>query len=158
VLTGLEVLDAEAYARLRGRKVGVVCNHTAVDRLGRHLVDRLTESGRATLIALFAPEHGIRGDVDASNADTRDAKTDLPVYSLYDLSKPKEERYRPTPEQLAGIDTLLFDIQDVGARFYTHISTLGYCLEAAARQRIKVVVLDRPNPLGGEAVEGPLLD
>jgi uncharacterized protein YbbC (DUF1343 family)/CubicO group peptidase (beta-lactamase class C family) len=155
--TGLEVLTAEGFARLAGRKVGVVCNHTALDRQGRHIVDLMQESGKVTLVSLFGPEHSIRGDIDASADDSKDAKTGLPVISLYNLKLPKEKRYRPTPEQLAGIDTLVYDIQDIGARYYTYIATLGYCMEEAAKLGIKVVVLDRPNPIGGELVEGPLL-
>jgi uncharacterized protein YbbC (DUF1343 family) len=111
-----------------------------------------------TSCASFGPEHGIRGEVDASVGDSTDAKTGRPVVSLYNLQLPREQRYRPTTAQLAGIDTLVFDIQDIGARYYTYIATLGYCLEAAAKQNIRVVVLDRPNPLGGLLVEGPLLD
>ncbi|GAB4456103.1 MAG: hypothetical protein OHK0029_13460 [Armatimonadaceae bacterium] len=158
VYTGLEVLSAENYRRLAGRKVGVVCNHTALNREGKHLVDQLAQSGKVQMVALFGPEHSIRGDVDASATDSRDAKTGLPVYSLYNLQLPREQRYRPTPEQLQGVDTLIYDIQDIGARYYTYIATLGYCMEAAAKQSIRVVLLDRPNPLGGELMEGPLLD
>lgn len=158
VTTGLEVLIAEDYKRLANRNVGVVCNHSAVDRQNRHLVDLLAQSGKVKLAALYGPEHSIRGDVDASAGDTRDAKTGLPVFSLYNLALPREQRYRPTTEQLKGVDTLVFDIQDIGARFYTYLATLGYCLEAAAKLGIRVVVLDRPNPLGGLLVEGPLLD
>ncbi len=158
VQTGLEVLARENFERLRGRKIGIVCNHTALDRQGRHIVDLLFQSRRANIVALFGPEHSIRGDVDASASDTKDEKTGLPVFSLYNLSLPREQRYRPTPEMLRGIDTLVYDIQDIGARYYTYIATLGYCLEAAAKQNIKVMVLDRPNPLGGLLVEGPLLD
>lgn len=159
VRTGLEMLAGENFARLRGRKLGVVCNHTAVDRQGRHLADLLVQNGlKENVVAFFGPEHGIRGAVDASVGDSVDEKTGRKVYSLYNLGLPREQRYRPTPAQLAGINTLVFDIQDIGARYYTYLATLGYCLEAAAKQNIKVVVLDRPNPLGGLLVEGPLLD
>lgn len=158
VQTGLDVLQSEKFARLRGHKVGVVCNHTAVDRTGRHLADLITENGSINLVAFFAPEHGIRGEVDASVGDSIDAKTGRKVYSLYNLKLSKEQRYRPTPAQFAGIDTLVFDIQDIGARYYTYIATLGYCMELAAKLGIKVIVLDRPNPLGGLLMEGPLLD
>ena len=158
VKTGLDVLASENFARLRGRKLGVVCNHTAVDRQGRHLADLLLQSRAAHVVAFFGPEHGIRGEVDASVGDSMDAKTGKKVHSLYNLGLPRTLRYRPTPAQLAGVDTLVFDIQDIGARYYTYIATLGYCLEAAAKQKIKVVVLDRPNPVGGLLIEGPLLD
>lgn len=158
VQTGLDVLQAEKFARLRGRKVGVVCNHTAVDRQGRHLADLITANSDVNLVAFFGPEHGVRGEVDASVGDSVDAKTGRKVYSLYNLKLPKEQRYRPTAEQLAGIDTLVFDIQDIGTRYYTYIATLGYCMERAAKMGIRVVVLDRPNPLGGLLMEGPILD
>ena len=159
VRTGLEVLAGENFARLAGRKLGVVCNHTAVDRQGRHLADLVTAAPvGADIVAFFGPEHGIRGEVDASVGDSVDAGTGRKVFSLYNLQLPREQRYRPTPEQLAGVQTLVFDIQDIGARYYTYLATLGYCMEAAAKLGIKVVVLDRPNPLGGLLVEGPLLD
>ena len=103
------------------------------------------------LIALFSPEHGIRGAVDEAVKDGRDAKTGLPIFSLYG------ERRAPTAEQLAGLDVLVFDIQDIGCRFYTYISTLGNCLEAAAKAKVRFLVLDRPNPLGGEVISGPVL-
>jgi uncharacterized protein YbbC (DUF1343 family) len=105
-----------------------------------------------TLVALFSPEHGVRGGVDVNVSDGKDETTGLPIFSLYG------PRRRPTAETLAGIDTLVFDIQDVGCRFYTYISTLGLVLEAAAENKIKLIVLDRPNPIGGMIVEGPLLD
>ena len=104
------------------------------------------------MVALFSPEHGIRGAVDAQVADSKDDKTGLPIWSLYG------QRRKPTPSTLKGIDTLVYDIQDVGCRFYTYITTLGPALEAAAEHKLKVVVLDRPNPIGGLAVEGPVLD
>lgn len=158
VQTGLDVLMAENFKRLEGRKVGVVCNHTAVDRKGNHLVDSMFTNKNIEIVALFAPEHGIRGALDESIKSSTDEKTGLKIYSLYDTGLTPETRYRATPEMLAGIDTLVFDIQDIGVRYYTYISTLGYLLEAAAKNKIKVLVLDRPNPLGGFTVEGPLLD
>ena len=158
VQTGLDVLIAENFKRLEGKKVGVVCNHTAVDRKGTHLVDAMFANKNINIVALFAPEHGIRGALDESIKNSVDEKTGLKINSLYDTSLPIEKRYRPTAEMLAGIDTLVFDIQDIGVRYYTYSSTLGYILEAAAQNKIKVLVLDRPNPLGGLTVEGPLLD
>jgi uncharacterized protein YbbC (DUF1343 family) len=152
VLTGIDVLERERFARLRGRKVGLVTNHTGVNRDGRATIDLLHEAEGVTLVALFSPEHGIRGALDEKVADSKDEKTGLPVYSLYG------ERRKPTAETLQGIDTLVFDIQDAGCRFYTYISTLGLVLEAAAEHKVKVVVLDRPNPIGGLAVAGPVLD
>jgi uncharacterized protein YbbC (DUF1343 family)/CubicO group peptidase (beta-lactamase class C family) len=152
VLTGLDVLVREEFARLAGRKVGLVTNHTGRDREGRSVIDLLHKAPGVELVALFSPEHGLRGAVDEKVADGRDATTGLSVYSLYG------PRTRPTAEMLKGIDTLVYDIQDAGCRFYTYISTLGHLLESAREQGIKVVVLDRPNPLGGQAVEGPVLD
>jgi uncharacterized protein YbbC (DUF1343 family) len=158
VRTGLEALIAAGFGTLAGRKVGIVCNHTAVDKQGKHLADLLHGSGKVNIVTLFGPEHSIRGDVDASADNSRDARTGLPVVSLYNLKLPPAERYRPTAEQLKGIDTLVFDIQDIGARYYTYIATMGYCMEAAVKHNLRFVVLDRPNPLGGNLVEGPLLD
>lgn len=157
VATGIDVLVAEKFQRLRGHHVALVTNHTGVDRQGRPTIDLLHQAEGVKLLALFSPEHGIRGAVDARVADSRDEKTGLPIYSLYG------ERRKPSPETLEGIDTLVFDIQDAGCRFYTYSSTLGNVLEAAAESKargkpIKVVVLDRPNPIGGVAVEGPILD
>ena len=152
VLTGIDVLAKEKFARLKGRRVGLVTNHTGRDRAGRSTLDLLHEAEGVRLVALFSPEHGIRGELDAKVGDGTDAKTGLPVYSLYG------KRLKPTPETLRGIDTLVYDIQDIGCRFYTYISTLGGLLEVAAEHKLKVFVLDRPNPIGGVAVEGPVLD
>jgi uncharacterized protein YbbC (DUF1343 family)/CubicO group peptidase (beta-lactamase class C family) len=151
VLTGIDVLKRDTFQPLKGCRVGLITNHTGVDREGQSTIDLLREAPGVQLVALFSPEHGIRGEVDKPVADERDAKTGLPVYSLYGTRK------RPTPEQLRGIDTLAYDIQDIGCRFYTYLTTLGYILEAAQQEHLKVVVLDRPNPTGGTAVEGPLL-
>ncbi|WP_170864243.1 exo-beta-N-acetylmuramidase NamZ family protein [Fodinibius roseus] len=134
---------------LEGKKVGLVTNHSAVvgDSL---LIDVFHNAGEVELAALFSPEHGIRGQSDAGAYidDSIDTKTGIPIYSLYG------ETRKPTPEMLKDIDVLVFDIQDVGARFYTYIATMGYTMQAAAEQDIPYVVLDRPNPLGGEKVEG----
>jgi uncharacterized protein YbbC (DUF1343 family) len=149
---GIDVLVEEQFARLKGRKVGLVTNHTGVDSQGRATIDLLRQAPGVELVALFSPEHGIRGAVDEKVPDSKDDRTGLPIFSLYG------EHRKPTAESLKGIDTLVFDIQDAGCRFYTYISTLGLVMEAAAAHKIKVVVLDRPNPLGGAAVEGPVLD
>src|SRR5207247_3234108 len=125
---------------------------TGLDRDGRATIDLLHKAEGVTPVALFSPEHGIRGAVDEKVPNTKDEKTGLPVYSLYGT------RRKPTAETLQGIDTLVFDIQDAGCRFYTYISTLGYVLEAAVEHKLRVVVLDRPNPIGGVAVDGPVLD
>jgi uncharacterized protein YbbC (DUF1343 family)/CubicO group peptidase (beta-lactamase class C family) len=158
VQTGLEVLIAEDFRRLEGKKIGVICNHTAVDRKGNHLVDLLFANKKLNLVALFGPEHSIRGDVDASVGGSTDPKTGVPIYSLYDLNVPVEQRYRPTLEMLKGIDTLVFDVQDIGVRYYTYPATMAFCMEAAKKAGIKILILDRPNPLGGLVSEGPLLE
>lgn len=151
VLNGVDVLARDGFRPLQGRKVGLVTNHTGHDRQRRPTIDLLFGAPGVKLVALFSPEHGIRGEVDELVKDGRDAKTGLPIYSLYG------ERRAPTPAQLAEIDILVFDIQDIGCRFYTYISTLGNCLEAAGKARVPVMVLDRPNPLGGERMAGPVL-
>jgi uncharacterized protein YbbC (DUF1343 family)/CubicO group peptidase (beta-lactamase class C family) len=153
VRCGIDVLEAEKLERLKGRNVGLVTNHTGRDRQGRATADVLHAAEGVKLVALFSPEHGIRGELDQSNiTDGTDAKTGLPVYSLYG------KRRKPDAETLKGIDTLVYDIQDIGCRFYTYISTLGLVLESAAENTVKVVVLDRPNPIGGLAIDGPLTD
>jgi len=148
---GIDHLESERYAPLRGMRVGLITNHTGIDRAWNPTIDSLRSAPDVTLVALFSPEHGIRGTVDANVADATDSVSGLPVYSLYgDARKPK-------PEQLAGLDALVFDIQDVGTRFYTYIATMGLAMEAAAAAHVKFVVLDRVNPIGGAEVEGPLL-
>lgn len=150
VLNGIDVLVRDGFAPLKGRKVGLITNHTGQDRERRATIDLLFRAPGVQLVALFSPEHGIRGALDEKVNDSRDEKTGLPVYSLYG------ERRAPSPEQLAGLDTLVFDIQDIGCRFYTYISTLGNCLEAVARAGVRFVVLDRVNPVNGVTVEGPV--
>jgi uncharacterized protein YbbC (DUF1343 family)/CubicO group peptidase (beta-lactamase class C family) len=152
VLCGIDVLVRDGFKQLRGRKIGLITNHTGVDRDGRSTIDLLHAAEGVQLVALFSPEHGIRGQVDAAVADSIDKKTELPIYSLYGKTR------KPTAEQLRGIDTLVFDIQDIGCRFYTYSATLGLAMESAAEHGLKFVVLDRPNPIGGELVEGPVLD
>ena len=156
VETGLDVLVQDRFSSLRGLAVGLICNPTSVDRHLRHAADLLHGSKRVRLAALFGPEHGVRGDAQymASVGDERDQRTGVPVHSLYGRSA---ESLKPLPEQLAGLDALVFDIQDVGARYYTYQATMLLCMEAAARARLRFVVLDRPNPIGGIAVEGPRL-
>jgi uncharacterized protein YbbC (DUF1343 family)/CubicO group peptidase (beta-lactamase class C family) len=151
VLTGIDVLKREKFKRLAGRKVGLVTNHTGQDAEGSSTIDLLHAAPGVKLVALFSPEHGIRGVLDRPIPDGKDEKTGLPIYSLYGKNR------RPTKEQLSGIDTLVYDIQDIGCRFYTYLTTLGYILEEAKRHGLRVVVLDRPNPVGGLAVEGPSL-
>jgi uncharacterized protein YbbC (DUF1343 family)/CubicO group peptidase (beta-lactamase class C family) len=148
---GIDHLESERYAPLRGMRVGLITNHTGIDRAWNPTIDSLRSAPDVTLVALFSPEHGIRGTVDAKVADATDIVSGLPVYSLYG------ETRKPKPEQLAGLDALVFDIQDVGTRFYTYIATMGLAMEAAAAAHVKFVVLDRVNPIGGAEVEGPLL-
>jgi uncharacterized protein YbbC (DUF1343 family) len=150
--TGIDVLVDEGFARLKGRKVGLITNHTGRAADGTPTIDLLHKAEGVKLVALFSPEHGIRGELDEKVGDSVDAKTGLAVYSLYG------ERRKPTAETLKGIDTLVYDIQDIGCRFYTYISTLGLVLEAAKEHNLRVVVLDRPNPIGGVAVAGPIRD
>ena len=152
VLNGIDVLARDGFKELQGLRVGLITNHTGRDRAGRQTIDVLRDAPGVKLTALFSPEHGIRGQADEKVSDSKDEKTGLPVYSLYGESR------RPKPEQLKEVDALVFDIQDIGARFYTYMSTLGYVLEEAAKARIPVFVLDRPNPIGGVEVEGPVAD
>jgi uncharacterized protein YbbC (DUF1343 family)/CubicO group peptidase (beta-lactamase class C family) len=151
-LNGIDVLARDNFALLRGRRIGLITNQTGRDRTGRSTIDLLFNAPEVKLVALFSPEHGIRGLLDEKVSDSVDERTKLPIYSLYG------ETRQPTSAMLAGIDTLVFDIQDIGARFYTFISTLGLSLEAAARARLKFVVLDRVNPINGVDVAGPLAD
>jgi uncharacterized protein YbbC (DUF1343 family) len=156
VVPGLEVLARARWAPIRGLRVGLVCNPTAVDRRLRHAADLLAAARGPRLAALFGPEHGVRGDVQymAAVADGRDRATGLPVHSLYGSSA---ESLRPRRSQLEGLDALVFDVQDVGTRFYTYQATMMLSMEAAAEAGLRFVVLDRPNPIGGLSVEGPAL-
>ena len=147
------MLARDSFALLRGSRVGLVTNHTGLTREGRPTIDALHTAPGVTLAALFGPEHGIRGEFDQPTvADSVDAQTGLPIYSLYGT------RTQPSPEQLKDLDTLVFDIQDIGCRFYTYLSTLGNILEAADEYKKRIVVLDRPNPITGMHPEGPLAD
>ena len=150
VKPGVEVLRERGFSGLEGRRVGLVTNPSGVDRYLKSTIDILFEAPEVNLVALYGPEHGVRGDVYAGDkiADSRDEATGLPVYSLYGSTR------KPTPEMLEGIDVMVYDIQDVGARSYTFISTLGLVMEACAAKDIEVMVLDRPNPLGGNKIEG----
>ncbi|MCI0546375.1 MAG: DUF1343 domain-containing protein [Candidatus Rokubacteria bacterium] len=150
--SGLDRLAADGWAPLLGRSVGLVTNHTGVDGQGRRGIDLLASAPGVKLKTLFSPEHGLGGELDAKVPHGRDAATGLPVYSLYGNER------RPSAAMLAGLDTLVFDIQDVGVRYYTYLTTLVYILEEAGRRGLPVVVLDRPNPITGRAVEGPLMD
>jgi uncharacterized protein YbbC (DUF1343 family) len=152
-LSGLDRLVADDFAPLAGRTIGLITNQTGVDLQGRRGVDLLAAAApKVRVKALFSPEHGMTGQVDANVPNSRDAATGLPIWSLYGPAR------RPSPEMLSGVDTLVFDIQDVGVRYYTYLTTLVYALEEGGRRGIQVVVLDRPNPINGTVVEGPLMD
>lgn len=150
VKTGIEVLRDANFELLKGKRVGLITNPTGVDRNLKSTVDILFDAPDVQLVALYGPEHGVRGDIPAGEKveNQKDAKTGLPVYSLYGKTR------KPTPEMLQNVDVLVYDIQDIGCRSYTFISTLGLLMQAAAEQNKEVVVLDRPNPLGGNKVEG----
>ncbi len=153
VLNGVDVLANRRFRDLRGLSVGLITNHTGLTRSGKPTIDLLHESSRVKLKALFGPEHGIRGELDVAEIkDGVDAKTGLPVYSLYG------ETRRPKAEHLKGLDALVFDIQDIGCRFYTYISTMHRAMEEAAKGKMKFVVLDRINPINGRDIDGPVLD
>lgn len=154
VRLGIDVLIADGFKPLVGKRVGLITNPTGVTGDLRSTIDVLHAAPGVQLVTLFGPEHGMRGETPAGDdvADDRDAATGLPVHSLYG-------KYRkPAPEMLAGLDVLVYDIQDIGARSYTYISTLALAMEAAAEQKVAFVVLDRPNPLGGIRMEGRPLD
>lgn len=150
VKTGIEVLRDREFKGLVGKRVGLVTNPSGVDHLLNSTVDILFNAPGVELVALYGPEHGVRGDVYAGGhvTDTKDEATGLPVYSIYGATR------KPTPEMLQGIDVMVYDIQDVGVRSYTFISTLGLVMEACGEMGIEVMVLDRPNPLGGNKIEG----
>jgi uncharacterized protein YbbC (DUF1343 family) len=151
-LTGIDVLEAQGFAPLVGKRIGLITNQTGIDRMGRSTIDLLAHAPGVKLVALFSPEHGIRGVENDRIASTSDAATGLAIYSLYG------ETERPTDAMLVGLDALVFDIQDAGVRFYTYITTMGYTMEAAAKHHLAFYVLDRPDPLGGDRIEGPTLD
>ena len=154
VLLGIDVLEQQGYALLQGKQVGLITNQTGLDSQGRHTADLLAKAPGVKLIALFSPEHGIRGRREAGQpiGDTIDPRLHLPVYSLYGAVQ------KPTPEMLNAIDVLVFDMQDVGARFYTYLTTMGLAMEASGQRKIPFMVLDRPNPAGGAVIEGQVLD
>jgi uncharacterized protein YbbC (DUF1343 family) len=152
VQTGLDVLVAGKFAPLKGKHVGIITNHTGLDAQGKTTIDLLAHAPGVQVVALFSPEHGLGGKVDERVSSAKDPSTGLAVFSLYG------ETLRPTDEMLRGVDALVFDIQDAGVRFYTYTVTMAYCMEEAAKRNIPFYVLDRPNPIGGEIVEGPILD
>lgn len=152
VLCGIDVLEQQNFAILQGKRVAVVTNHTGLDATGTRTVDVLAAAPNVHLTKLFSPEHGLYGLMDEKVSDTMDAKTGLHVYSLYGPTT------KPSDEMLKDVDEIVYDIQDVGARYYTYTSTLGLCMEAAAEHNIPMLVLDRPNPVTGMMVDGPIAD
>jgi uncharacterized protein YbbC (DUF1343 family)/CubicO group peptidase (beta-lactamase class C family) len=152
VLTGIDVLRAEGFARLAGKKIALLTNHTGVARDGTSTIDLLHGAKNLTLVALLSPEHGIRGTLDEKVPSGKDERTGLAIHSLYGDTR------RPTDAMLAGVDTIVVDLQDVGVRFYTYSTTVALVMEEAARRQIPVVVLDRPNPIGGWLIEGSFTD
>ena len=152
VLAGIDVLAAENFARLRGKRVGLLTNHTGRSREGASTIDLIARAPGVTLAALFSPEHGIRGEADDKVASTRDEKTGVVIHSLYG------DTQRPTQAMLDGLDVVVVDLQDVGARFYSYPVAVAYVLEEAVKRRLPVVVLDRPNPIDGFDIEGPAQD
>ncbi len=152
VMPGIDILAQRNFDLLQGKRVGLITNQTGRSLAGVSSIDLLAAAPGARLVALFSPEHGIRGDADVWLSSTTDSRTGLPIHSLYG------KICRPTPDMLNGIELLVFDIQDIGARFYTYIGTLHHALRAAKQRNIPLVVLDRPNPLGGMAVEGAMPD
>ena len=153
VQNGIDVLRARNFEPLKGLRLGLITNHTGLARDVKTTIDLLHESSAVKLTALFSPEHGIRGQKDEAVGDEKDKATGLPIYSLY-----QEHQRKPSAEHLKELDALVFDIQDIGCRFYTYISTMGMAMEAAAENGIQFVVLDRINPINGLSVEGPLRD
>ncbi len=152
VRTGIDVLADQKFAPLSGKKVGLVTNHTGRDSSGQRTIDLLHKAPKVKLKAIFSPEHGLTGKADSKVSSTKDPITRVPVYSLYG------DTLRPTAKMLKGLDALVFDVQDAGARFYTYISTMGYAMEAAAQKGIPFYVLDRPNPIRASIVQGPVMD
>ena len=152
VVSGLDVLRGESFAPLAGKRVGLLTNHTGRAKDGTPAIDLLFEAKNVKLTALFSPEHGIRGIVDENVTSTVDEKTKLPIYSLYG------ETRRPTAAMLDGLDAIVIDLQDIGARFYTYMTTMAFVLEEAAPRKVQVFVLDRPNPVDGWQIEGPAVD
>lgn len=154
VLTGIDVLEGDGFELLRGKRVGVLTNQTGVDSAGHRTIDLLAHAQGVTLTAIFSPEHGVTGELDTTKiGNSRDAATGIPVYSVYGST---DQQRRPPLDILKQLDTVVFDIQDAGVRFYTYETTLGYLLEAAAKTGTQVIVVDRPNPISGALVQGPL--
>ena len=158
VSLGIDELEKSNFAILQGKRVGLVTNPSGADSKGRSAINVLSHGTGFKLVKLFGPEHGIDGKTEAGHevSNSRDAATGLPVYALYNT--PQGNYRHPTPQMFSGLDAVVYDVQDLGSRSYTFISTLGYVMDEAAKDNIEVIVLDRPNPLGGIRIEGPRLD
>ena len=152
VQLGIDVLAAGGFARLAGLRIGLLANDSSRDSSGQRTVQVLAAAQGVQLVALFSPEHGLGADRDGKIESGRDSETGLPIHSLYGAQR------RPADNMLAGLDAVVVDLQDVGVRFYTYATTMGYLMEVAARRRLKVFILDRPNPIGAAGVRGPMLD
>ena len=154
VLTGIDMLERQNFKPLQGKRIGLITNPTGVNRYLKSTIDILHDAPNIQLVALYGPEHGVRGDIyaGAKVQDQKDEKTGLPIFSLYGKTR------KATKEMLRGIDALVYDIQDIGSRSFTFISTMGLAMEAAAENGIEIIVLDRPNPLGGLHVEGNVVE
>jgi uncharacterized protein YbbC (DUF1343 family) len=154
VLTGIDVLESQAFELLKGKRIGLLTNQTGVDSSGRRTIDVLAHAPGVQLTAIFSPEHGVTGELDTTHVgNSRDAATGIPVYSVYGGT---DAARRPPLDVLKQLDAVVFDLQDAGVRFYTYETTLGYCLEAAAKAGIPLIVLDRPNPISGALIQGPV--
>ena len=149
---GVDVLADDGFKQLSGKNIGLITNHTGLLSTGESTIDRMHASSNIRIKALFGPEHGVRGSGTTVIADALDDKTGLPVFSLYG------PRRAPSQEQIRGIDTFVYDIQDIGCRYYTYIATLVHCMRSANEAHIPIIVLDRPNPISGHLVEGPITD
>lgn len=159
VLTGLDVLERENFARLAGKRVALLTHHAAIDRNGRHILDLMFHHPNVNLVTLFSPEHGLYGTVDTQTPDTLDTHTGLMVHSLYsERAGGQTKPFHPRQEDLKGLDVVVVDLQDIGARFYTYPAFMAYMMEECAKAGVEVIVLDRPNPIGGLYVDGPLAD
>ncbi|MCX7019807.1 MAG: DUF1343 domain-containing protein [bacterium] len=158
-LTGLDVLQRNDFRQLKGKRAALLTNHTAINRESVNILDLMTSHPNVKLVALFSPEHGLFGNVDTQVEDFHNTRTGLMVYSLYTARKdPNLKAHHPRPQDLKGIDVVVIDMQDIGARFYTYSGYMGNMMEECGKLGVEVMVLDRPNPIGGLYVDGPLTD
>lgn len=158
VLTGLDVLERDGFKLIKNKKLALLTNASAIDRQGNHILDLLHDQPDIKLVSLFSPEHGLYGNVDTKVSDMKDTATGLMVYSLYSRKNTDTPPGYPEQEHLKGLDAVVIDMQDIGARYYTYLAYMGKMMEACAKARVSVIVLDRPNPIGGLYVGGPLPD